>query len=56
VNVGVFHESLQNRKVNKTDVISTQYTTQLHPLRLQYGLALSARLCFSSLFMSDLVY
>jgi len=34
----------------------TQYTTQLHPLQLQYGLALSATFCFSVLFTSDLVY
>ena len=34
----------------------TQYTIQLHPVRLQYGLALSDRLCFSVLFLFDLVY
>ena len=34
----------------------TQYTIQLHPLRLQYGLALSAKVSFSVCFMYYLVY
>jgi len=42
--------------VSKYCIYFTQYTIQLHPLRLQYGLALSAKLRFSVCFMSYLVY